>query len=223
MQRLSASRWLTPGRRTRLLCADLALGVNCVGYYGAASMAHVPTALVLPASALDKLVDFNIWALVPYLSLFLMMGLTYLRVAPAQVPRLLVTGWLCLGVALLAFLGWPTVVEPSFREAATGPAVRSWPWLQWIQSADTPANCLPSLHAALSVACTLCVQRSGLRRAAFVWWCWTGLILWSAVALRQHLSLDLAAGAVLAMVAYGLSGMLVHRWKWPRTLERAVT
>ncbi len=157
---------------------------------------------LMPLTAVDRAIGFQAWALPLYLSLWF-----YVSLAPSLVidRRELVSygvAWVVLSaLGLGVFLFWPTAVPPSDID-----------WLQhpsfaFLKSADAPGNACPSLHVAFAVFSAVWFGRL-LRqmKAGRAWlvlnWLWCLGILYSTVAVRQHVSLDVLAGAVLgALVA----------------------
>ncbi len=73
---------------------------------------------------------------------------------------------------------------------------------------DQPTNCLPSMHVASSVMCTLPLRRS---RPQLFWFfaAWALLITLSTLTTKQHYVIDLYAGAALGAGCY----LVVHRLK----------
>lgn len=152
---------------------------------------------VVPLQPLDRWVGFVPWAVVPYASLWLYIGL---------VPGLLSLrdemGWYVIAVTLLCLIGcgifyvWPTVVPVFPVDWAR------WPMLDMLKSVDAAGNACPSLHVAFSVltAVWLCglLRSVGAPRwlhGINVVWCL--LIIWSTMATRQHVALDVEMGALL--------------------------
>jgi len=111
-------------------------------------------------------------------------------------------------VGLGIFMALPTKV-PDFAVDWS-----QYPSLEFLKGVDASGNALPSLHAAFAVftGVVLHGQLTAIRapRAALacnVLWCLG--IVYSAMATRQHLALDIIAGAVLAgavSIAYVAAG-----------------
>lgn len=152
---------------------------------------------VVPRTALDHWIGFTPWAMVPYVSLWLYIGiapsLLHLRgeMAPYLVSAITV-GVIGCGI----FYFWPTVIPPSSIDWAR------WPMIAFMKSVDAAGNACPSLHVAFAVLTAIwlgwLLQRIGAPRwphVVNVAWC--SLIVWSTVATRQHVLLDVEAGAVL--------------------------
>ena len=162
-------------------------------------LVHHPAFAVVtvPATALDRLIGFQPWSLLPYASLWLYVSL---------VPMFLY-GWRELlpylgAITLLSFVGlgifffWPTAVPDPDVDWTRYPSVA------FLKSVDAAGNACPSLHVAFAVLTALWMQRlldrMGAPRtlqAVNVVWCLT--ILYSTLAIKQHVALDLYAGALL--------------------------
>ena len=86
---------------------------------------------------------------------------------------------------------------------------------------DAAGNACPSLHVATAVFTALWVGRQ-LRQIHAATWAhvvngvWALLIVWSTLATKQHVALDVAAGTLLALLVVPLS----MRW-FPATLGAA--
>ncbi len=184
----------------------------CLPYFGLQAAAWSP-ARTMPTTPLDAWVGFepawapiylSICALVPLFPLLTRERESLLRFARGLV-------WLCVP-CFVVFLLVP-VEGPS--RAGLGSAGS----YAWLISVDTTRNAFPSLHAGLTVYCFLYGWRAlGSRlaqpaRSAFLLAsvAWGAAILFSTLATKQHWALDIAAGALLAVVAdrmarWGASG-----------------
>ncbi len=159
----------------------------------------------MPTTALDALVSFQPAALAAYASLWV-----YVGVAPGLLLRLrelVVYGlWaaaMC-GCGLLIFHFWPTAVPPPDVE------VSRYPGFAMLQGVDAAGNACPSLHVAAAVFTAIWVERlmrivgapAPLRLLNLVWML---AIVWSTVAIRQHVVLDAVAGTALGTLFAGMS------------------
>lgn len=162
-------------------------------------LVHHPafSVVTVPATALDRLIDFQPWSLLPYASLWL-----YVSLAPMFLygwrelrPYLgAITLLSCVGLGIFYF--WPTAVPDPDVDWTRYPSVA------FLKSVDAAGNACPSLHVAFAVLTALWMQRllsgMGAPRAlqvVNVLWCLT--ILYSTLAIKQHVALDLYAGALL--------------------------
>ncbi len=156
----------------------------------------------MPATAADRWIGFHPGSLALYVSLWL-----YVLIPPAlmddrpELARFARAAVLLAGVGLAIFVAWPTAVP------AWGIDWARYGALAPLKSVDATGNACPSLHAAFAVFCAVWTDRllrrigaPGYLRALNAAWC--AGILYSTVATRQHVAVDLAAGAALgALVA----------------------
>ena len=172
---------------------------------------HHPQAAVtqIPATALDDWIGFQAWALWLYLSLWV-----YTALPVALQPTFwtlarygLWTGSLC-ALALAVFWWWPTSVSQAVgqRPGASG-------MLAVLYAVDTNGNALPSLHVAGAVFSAV-VLATQLRAIAAPRWThglsvlWCAGIVYSTLAIKQHLLWDVLAGAALGVTLAALP------WAW---------
>ena len=155
----------------------------------------VPT--FMPVTALDRLIAFEPGALPLYFSLWLYVGLA---------PALLESGraLAAYGLATLAlsviglgiFMTWPTAMPPAAIDWSLHPSIK------FLKGVDLAANACPSLHVAFAVFTGICLDRLLRDMHSRRWllalnWAWCAGILYSTVATRQHVVLDVLAGAAL--------------------------
>lgn len=156
----------------------------------------------IPVTVIDRLVGFEPLALPVYLSLWL-----YVSVPPVLMARrreiVEYGAWmacLCL-IALGIFYLWPNAVPPAHIDWARYPGVA------FLKGVDAAGNACPSLHVATAVFSAMWLHRRlplvGLRRLRPVNGVWCLAIAYSTMATKQHVALDVLAGAVLGgMVAW---------------------
>ncbi len=151
---------------------------------------------IMPVTAVDRWIAFAPNALGLYVSLWI-----YVSLAPALLTErrelisyLLATTVLSV-IGLGIFLFWPT-------------AVQDWPpqpFFGMLKKVDASGNACPSLHVAFAVF-TACwfhrllgeMRAGGIARVLN--WLWCLGILYSTIATRQHVALDVLAGAALGAV-----------------------
>jgi hypothetical protein len=166
---------------------------------------------VMPLTALDRAIPFQPGAFAAYVSLWLYVGLPAgLMLSLREVLRYGVwMGSLC-ATGLLCFYLWPTAVPPY----AFGPDVASHPGFALLQGVDAAGNACPSLHVATATFTALWVQKLlSLTHARPVWMLanglWLALIVYSTLAIKQHVALDALAGTLLA-VAFAWPALRWH-------------
>lgn len=163
---------------------------------------------VMPLTALDHLIPFDPWWLLPYVSLWV-----YVSLAPSILSdRTELVDFALASVALSVvgltiFLLWPTVVPPSSA------SWEQYPWVAFLKNVDASGNACPSLHVAYAVLSGAWIDQTLRRRGAAKGWrignvIWAAMITYSTVATRQHVVLDVVGGAVL-----GAGVVAVQRWR----------
>jgi len=153
----------------------------------------------MPLTALDHLIPFSPQWLGAYLSLWLYVGF-----APGlqrNFAELVVYGlWvnaLCLSGLVLFYL-WPTAVPP------LGFDVSGYPGFAMLQGVDAAGNACPSMHVAVAMFTAVRLDdvlrqaRTPLafRLANALWFL---AIVYSTLAVKQHVALDALAGALLGL------------------------
>jgi len=160
---------------------------------------------IMPLTPVDHWIGFEPGALFAYVTLWV-----YVSLPPALMPdrRTLVgygvaVGALCV-VGLLAFLFWPTAVPTPRVDWG------SYPGFSMLKGVDGTGNACPSLHVATAVFSAIWLQRllrdirspqALLLFNAF----WCAAIVYSTMATKQHVFIDVLAGTALGVVAALLS------------------
>ena len=189
-----------PQRRLSYLLA----GWGSVGAAYAFGAQYAGAAIPVPVLALDAAVGDLPGAIWLYLSFFLFIPYAFACAPAARLPWLMLAMQGCALVAGIAFALWPTTAGSVPAHAA--------PMLRWLASMDSPANCLPSLHGALSLLCAWALLQPARPLHSVLMLAWAGLICWSAVALRRHLVLDLGAGVALGVLC-GAALLPARQWR----------
>lgn len=156
----------------------------------------------MPLTALDHWLGFQPEAIAAYVSLWLYVGIP--AGLMANLRQLVVYGlWaggLCLA-GLAVFYFFPTAVPPP----QLPPDVARYPGFALLQGVDAAGNACPSLHVATAVFSAFWIEHllrhlraPGPMRAGNV--LWVLLIVYSTLAIKQHVVLDVAAGTLLAVV-----------------------
>lgn len=165
--------------------------------------ASVPT--VMPITWVDRLIGFEPLALPLYLSLWV-----YVSLLPALFSRrhelyryASAMGLMCLA-ALAIFYFWPTTVPAPEIDWT------QYPDLGWLKNIDAAGNANPSLHVATALFSGIWMRHLLRRFGAPAWIhlfnaAWCGAIIYSTMAVRQHVALDVAGGLLLGAVVAWLS------------------
>ena len=165
---------------------------------------------VMPLTAIDRLVVFQPAALPLYLSLWV-----YVSLAPALLldrREFAAYGGGAVALSLIGlgvFVFWPTAVPRPEVDWSLHPT------FAFLKSADAAGNACPSLHAAFAVFTAIwfgrLLREMGVGRLVRACnWLWCLGILYSTVAIRQHVSLDALAGAALGAAVGLIDGRRLH-------------
>ena len=193
------------GHRLRILWLPKALGTTLgigaffVAYFWILRHPFFPIT-IMPFTAVDRFIVFRPEALPLYASLWIYVGLGPALLKNAREVRLygLAALWLSV-VGFGIFLVWPTAT-PKFEIDWSQQASMSF-----LRTMDVAANACPSLHAAFAVFTAIWLEhllrelRVG-RLGRSLNWLWCLGILYSTLALRQHVAVDALAGAVLGAI-----------------------
>ena len=179
-----------------------------VGYFHVLRNPVYPVT-VMPLTPLDHWVSFQPAGMFAYLSLWLYVGIVpgLMGSLPALIVHGLWAAGLC-GLGLACFYFWPTAVPA----AALG--VTGHPALALLQGVDAAGNACPSLHVATAMFTAVCLEHllrrlgapTALRAVNLAWFL---AIAWSTLAVKQHVVVDVLAGAALGLV-FALASL---RWR----------
>lgn len=155
---------------------------------------------IMPLTVVDRWISFSPLALVPYLSLWIYCSLPVMLM-PTRTRLLNFGVWIALMclLALAIFYGWPNAVPPADIDWVRYPGVA------FLKEVDAAGNACPSLHVAAAVYSSFWLYwlMRGLRlgwRTQAIQVVWGVAIVYSTMATKQHVSLDVLAGMVLGAV-----------------------
>jgi membrane-associated phospholipid phosphatase len=172
-------------------------------FYVLKNPAYPPT--VMPVIWLDRMIGFEPLALPVYLSLWL-----YVSLLPAffstraELYRYGVSmAAMCLA-GLSIFYFWPT--------GAPAPDIdwARYPDIDFLKNIDAAGNACPSLHVATAFFSAIWFHHLLRRFGGPPWilalnWTWCFAIVYSTIAIRQHVVVDAGAGLLLGGLAAWLS------------------
>jgi membrane-associated phospholipid phosphatase len=173
---------------------------------------------VVPRLGLDRLIGFHPDVLPLYFSLWI-----YVSLPPAfldnrrELLRYLLSATILSLAGFAIFLVWPTEVPTADIDWSHYPA------FAFLKNVDASGNACPSMHAAFAVFTAIWFERP-LRgvgagpMARALNWLWCLGILYSTVATRQHVVVDMLAGAALGFVVGRASASNI---RLPTSSERA--
>ncbi len=160
---------------------------------------------IMPLTAMDQWVGFEPLALPIYFSLWVYVSLPpmFMRTRRELVRYGGWVGSLCL-LALGIFYAWPNAVPPANIDWA------AYPGVAFLKGVDAAGNACPSLHVATAVFSAFWLHwllpTVGLGRGAqLLNACWCIGIAYSTMATKQHVAVDVMAGAALGVAFAWLS------------------
>lgn len=174
---------------------------------------------IMPLTPLDRWIPFQPWALLPYATLWLYISLVpaLLHLRREMAPYLGAVALLSI-VGFMLFFFWPTEIPKPDIDWLRYPSV------EFLKTVDASGNACPSLHVAFAVL-TACWLNRLLRQIGaprILRWLnlgWCAVIAWSTLATKQHVALDLEAGALLGFAVAVLQLHLLPRWRVVRLAE----
>lgn len=211
LQRMRYLLWL------KLLGVSAFMWIFFIGYFYL--LRHpVRPVTVMPLTALDLAIGHQPSAFAAYVSLWL-----YVGIAPGLMLRLrelIIYGlWaaaLC-AAGLLVFYFLPTAVPPPVITAD----LSQHPGFALLQGVDAAGNACPSLHVATALFSAIWITRLLRHMRAPGWlmavnWVWLLAIVYSTLAIKQHVVLDVVAGAALGGVFAWASLHWFPKQAWQR-------
>ena len=178
---------------------DMAIGWGSVGIVYTLGSLYQGEGAVLPESALDRLIPFNTVSIWLYLSFFLYIPYAYFTINADRLLWLRRSMQCCALLSTLVFLLWPTTLTYPDYVAAFSGSLAGDALVRILLWGDSPQNCLPSLHAALTLLCTWALLDSRHRARSALAGIACACICFSVIQLRRHLSVDVAAGLVAGL------------------------
>lgn len=166
-------------------------------------------------SSLDDLIPFVSAFIYPYLSWFpFMFGfLIYFLIKDKEsFVNLCFCMFTGMSISLLVYVIFPNGLDIRVIDTGTGITDR---FVQMIQSVDNSNNVCPSIHVSSTLAIMLVILKSqalkekrGIKSLSLLLGI---LIILSTMFLKQHSIIDVATGAILTTVLYGIT--LHSNWK----------
>jgi|GEM_PF-130805 len=159
---------------------------------------------IMPLTSLDRALAYHPEALPLYLSLWV-----YISLGPAllktgkELAAYAATACVIGAIGLTIFFNWPTAV-PVFAVDWSQHSLMSV-----LKKLDLAANAFPSLHVAFALFTAIWLDVL-LKKAKTGWpirllnWLWCAGILYSTLAVLQHVVLDVAGGMALGMMGAAL-------------------
>jgi membrane-associated phospholipid phosphatase len=166
----------------------------------------------IPEIVVDRYIGFNPFALPLYLSLWVYLSLPVMLITTRR--TIIEYGfWIAAmcTVGLTAFYFWPSAIPSAHIDWSR------YPGMDFLKCADAAGNACPSLHVATAAFSCFWLnqqlQSHGLgtgTRAFSLLWCLG--IVYSTMATKQHVVIDVIAGVALAL-AFAWACSRVMEWR----------
>ena len=186
----------------------LFIGVFFAAYFYLLKNPAYPTT-VMPLTLLDSLISFQPLAMPLYVSLWVYVSLPPALLATRRelyAYAMAIAGTCLIGLTIFYF--WPTAAPAADIDWAL------YPGMDFLKNMDAAGNACPSLHVTTAVFSGVWLHHLLRRFGGPQWvlllnWIWCVGIIYSTLATRQHVAVDMWGGLVLGALAAWLS--LRHR------------
>lgn len=209
--------WLRFKTRWWLKVLGISVGMTAfmVVYFSLLRHPLFPVTL-MPLTWLDRLIGYQPWSVWLYITLWIYISLVPTLLADWREMGAYLKEVLALSVGgFVIFLFWPTAVPQTYFDW------HAYPSVAFLKSVDAAGNACPSLHVAFAVQAAVWLDRLlrhlGARawlRAASLLWCLG--ILYSTLSTKQHVALDLYAGAAMGLAVTRFQSSLALTPALPR-------
>jgi len=177
----------------------IAITFECLIYFSIPLFQWRP-AYILPRSGLNFIIPFDALAVVPYISLYFIILYAFLKSPAIAVPRLCKNICIIASIAAFFYFFFPTQIE---RVDVAMDSSVFFKWVTLLYHLDTPLNCFPSQHCAIAVVCVAALMDAN-KTENCLYFIWGLLIIWSTIAVQQHVTIDAVAGTALGLIVYWL-------------------
>ena len=153
---------------------------------------------IIPETTVDRLIPFNDGFIWVYNTLSLFAIIVTFQFTEKRELLKYVGGILVISIAsMLIFVFFPT-------ECPRPPLEGTTEFYQYFITLDKPSNALPSLHISVVLYTMLTVVINVEMNRAFkvILGVWCAVIIYSTLATKQHLMLDVYAGVLLAVLVF---------------------
>lgn len=180
--------------------------------YGSVGFLPWLSPFVLQEMQLDKLITFNPYSIYLYLSFFILIWYTFIKIEDKSIRELSIMIPASAFFAAIIYILYPTTISREINNINSDILTSTLYYV--INKSDSSMNCLPSLHGAITVICVYYLlineSRIWLNIKYIIW----GLaICWSAVAIRQHLSIDIISGMLYGVILLLLKNYIIDMSK----------
>jgi len=162
---------------------------------------------LLPETVVDRWISYNQGMVWPYLSFFVLIPAAYLLSSISEVKKLARQMQCAAIIAGAIYLAYPTtLIHPEINTS-------TWSGLVTYRlvAVDLAKNCMPSLHVTLSALAVCAVVKNKVAWQKWFFAVWLLVIVFSTMALKRHLLIDVVSGAVFFLFLVVASRYAFHR------------
>jgi len=164
---------------------------------------------LLPRLSLDYLVPLVPWSFLVYVSDYVLVASVTLWLTEIEefnsFVRMMFFSLIVCGTFFLAFpTTYPRPEYPAVANSLVGFA------MYLVHEFDTPNNCFPSMHVALTGVATWAIRTRGAR--VFLWYLvWALAVFLSTLTTKQHYFLDVIGGVAVVVTAAAFDWFVAYR------------
>ena len=186
------------------------VGVITIFLYVTSNHYHLFEPMLLPMSGIDRIVPFmpnTVWI---YTSEYFYFVVIYIFVKDFENANKFLYSFMALQIiSVLIFWLWPTTFpRGNFPLPEDLNAVTYWLFSS-VRTADTPANCAPSLHVSSCYLCSF-IYLDDQREKFWFFFLWACAIAASTLTTKQHYLIDVVLGFLMAVIVYWVFHRLVQ-------------
>jgi membrane-associated phospholipid phosphatase len=185
------------------------LGVFAVFLYVITNHLHFFTPQLLPMSWIDKTIPFipqTVWIYISEYVFFIAVYLTCKDMINLNKYIYSIMGLQI--VSVLIFIFWPTTYPRDLFPLSHNLDCFTYFAFSSLRTADTPASCCPSLHVS-SVYLSSFIFLDDQKRKFPFYFIWGTLIALSTLTTKQHYTIDVVTGLIMAIGTYGIFHKLI--------------
>lgn len=163
---------------------------------------------LIEENSIDKLIGFHPYSIYLYLSFFFLIWHSIIQVKEDKATELSILIPISAFFAALFYLMVPTTIT-GVNQIFDTDLITHLAY-KIINTNDTHMNCLPSLHGAITVICVYYLINQNITKLyKSIYLLWGLAICWSAIAIRQHLSLDIITGMLYGVMILLLKDVII--------------
>lgn len=177
-------------------------------FYGSVGFLPWLHPFLIKENEIDRIIGFHPYSIYLYLSFFFLIWHAIIQVKEDKAIELSILIPVSAFFAAIFYLIFPTTITGVNQILDTDLITKLC--YKLINGNDTHMNCLPSLHGAITVICVYyLINQNNNKLNQLMYIIWGLAICWSAIAIRQHLSLDIITGMFYGVMILLLKDVII--------------